>query len=135
MLTAFLIWGGAGIAQISLGQSRRLGYQKPFPAAGRSPMTDETQDKTDPVALAILAQLRAAAPKQLSPQQIATAFYQERRKPSDPPQGWRKYLPAVRQQALHLARQGRIEIVRKGELVDLQDFKGLVHLRLPEDHK
>ena len=40
---------------------------------------------------------------------------------------------AVRQQMVHLARQGRIEIVRRGRPVDPNDFKGVVRLRLPPD--
>ena len=39
---------------------------------------------------------------------------------------------AVRQQAIHLARQGRIEIVRKGRPVDPNKVKGVVRLRLPQ---
>jgi hypothetical protein len=40
---------------------------------------------------------------------------------------------AVKQQALGLARAGQIEITRKGEPVDLSDFKGVVRLRLPHE--
>lgn len=56
-----------------------------------------------------------------------------RRQRDDPLELWRRYMTAVRQQALHLARQGRIEIVRKGVPVDLDNFKGVVRLRLPQD--
>ena len=38
---------------------------------------------------------------------------------------------AVKQQAIHLAKSGRIEIIRKGEPVDPRDFKGIVKMRLP----
>jgi len=62
---------------------------------------------------------------------VARAFADARAKPGDPPQLWRRYLPAVKQQMVHLARTGRIEILRKGQPVDPNDFKGVVRLRLP----
>lgn len=37
---------------------------------------------------------------------------------------------AVKQRAVSLAREGRIEIVRKGQVVDPEDFKGIVRYRL-----
>ena len=51
----------------------------------------------------------------------------------DPPDLWRRYLQAVRQQATFLARAGRLQIVRGGKVQDPNDFKGLVKLRLPRD--
>ena len=54
-----------------------------------------------------------------------------RRRPTDGPELWRRYMNAVRQQATHLARQGRLEILRKGQPVDPKNFKGVVRLRLP----
>ena len=56
-----------------------------------------------------------------------------RRRQNDPPDLWRRYLNAVRQQAIHLARAGRIEILRKGKPVDPNDFKGVYRLRLKAD--
>jgi hypothetical protein len=86
----------------------------------------------DPVALAIL-ELLAAADKSLSPEQAARAFAATRAKPSDPPDLWRRYLHAVRQQALHLARQGRIAILRKGRPVDPnKPVKGVIRLARPQ---
>jgi hypothetical protein len=38
-------------------------------------------------------------------------------------------MTAVRQQAMHLACNGRLEITRKGESVDPNKFKGLVRPR------
>jgi hypothetical protein len=38
-------------------------------------------------------------------------------------------MTAVRQQAIHLARNGRLQITRKGEPVDPNKFKGVVRLR------
>ena len=88
----------------------------------------------DPIALAILAQLEEAGPEaRLDPQQVAKSYADGRAKRNDPPDLWRRYLTAVRQQALHLARQGRIVILRKGKPADPQaPIKGLIKLALPE---
>jgi hypothetical protein len=88
--------------------------------------------KDDPVAQAILALLAGGAPGDTySLMDAARAYADIRRRPRDGPELWRRYMNAVRQQAVHLARQGRIEIIRKGAPVDPDDFKGVVRLRLP----
>lgn len=95
-----------------------------------SPAQDTASD--DPVATAILALLTApGAEKAVSPEAAARAYAETRRRKNDPPDLWRHYLNAVRQQAIHLARAGRIEILRKGKPVDPNDFKGVYRLRLP----
>jgi hypothetical protein len=85
------------------------------------------------VAETILALLdEAGAGKSISPEQAARAFAAGRARPSDPPDLWRRYLAAVRQQALHLARRGRIRILRKGRAVDPhKPVKGVIRLALP----
>ncbi len=89
--------------------------------------------KPDPVVEAILATLHGLEPgKSASPMDVARAFAAARAKPGDPPHAWRRYLNAVKQQMVHLARAGRIEIIRKGEPVDPNNFKGVVRLRMPE---
>jgi hypothetical protein len=86
----------------------------------------------DPVARALLDLLDEAKPGgTVAPDAVARAIGTARARPGDGPNAWRRYLPAVRQQALHLARRGRIEIVRKGKPVDLADFRGVVRYRLP----
>lgn len=87
----------------------------------------------DPVAEAILALLAEAdAGRSISPEDAARAFAAGRAKPASPPDLWRRYLPAVRQQALHLARQGRIRILRKGRPVDPHvPVKGVIRLASP----
>ena len=94
----------------------------------------DNNEKLDPVAGSILDLLAACAPgKTISPSDAARAYYEARRKPSDPADGWRGYLNAANQQALHLARAGRIEILRRGEPQDPhKPIKGLLRLRLPE---
>ncbi len=81
----------------------------------------------DPVARAILELLETVPPgRSISPVAAARAFALTRARPGDPPDAWRRYLPAVRQQALHLARARRIAILRKGKPVDPHaPFKGV----------
>ncbi len=89
----------------------------------------------DPVARAIL-ELLATVPRgrSISPVAAARAFASTRARPGDTPDAWRRYLPAVRQQALHLARAHRIAILRKGKPVDPHaPFKGVVRLARVEE--
>ena len=104
----------------------------PLTAQGPEPMTDQTDGKTadDPVAVCVLDCAREHG--SVSLRDIAQAFAGPRRKPADPRDHWRKYMTAVRQQVIALARQGRIEIVRKGRVVEPDEMKGLVRIRLPE---
>ncbi len=83
----------------------------------------------DPIAAALLEAL-SQTEGSLSPQDIAKEIAKARAKPKDPPDIWKKYLRAVKQQAVHLARAGRIEILRKGKPADPDNFKGVVRLRL-----
>jgi len=84
----------------------------------------------DPVAQAILDALAAApAGTKIDPQQVARDLAAARARPSDPPELWRRYLLAVRQQAISLARQGRIVVLRKGKPADPHaPIKGLIKL-------
>ena len=84
----------------------------------------------DPVVVAIFAVL--AEGKNPTFQDVARHIAKERGKPKDGPNLWRRYMNAVKQQAIHLAKTGRLEIVRKGKAVDPKDFRGIVKLRLPQ---
>ncbi len=90
----------------------------------------EDTARDDPVARTILDLIETVPPgRSISPVQAARAFALTRARPGDPPDAWRRYLPAVRQQALHLARARRIAILRKGKPVDPHaPFKGVVRL-------
>lgn len=96
---------------------------------------EDREDRAeDPVAALILMLLAEAGPgAKLDPVSVAKTFAATRAKPKDPPDAWRRYLPAVRHQALHLARQGRIRILRKGAAVDPHaPVKGLIKLAAAE---
>ncbi|MEQ8355013.1 MAG: DUF3253 domain-containing protein [Kiloniellaceae bacterium] len=104
-------------------------------------MTDQEENhggepagRPDAVAQKILELLRAGGPDNtLSPDEVARAFAETRRKKSDPPDVWRRYMNAVRQQAVHLARAGQIVILRRGEPQDPRaPIKGLIRLGLPK---
>lgn len=87
----------------------------------------------DPLATVILALLSSrAAGQSICPSDAARAYATARARPKDPPDIWRRYLLGVRQQALHLARQGRIRILRRGKAVDPHvPVKGVIRLALP----
>ncbi len=94
-------------------------------------MTHDTEEADkpaiDPIATAILDAL--ADGSALTVEQMAKVIAEQRRKPKDGPQLWRKYMQAVRQQAMHLGKTGKIDIVHKGEVIEPDNFKGRVHLR------
>ncbi len=72
---------------------------------------------------AIFALLAAAGPgKTIDPSNVAKAVDAE---------GWRRALPKVRNEAIHLARQGRLVITRHNKPADPDAFKGVYRLRLP----
>lgn len=98
-----------------------------------TPETEGTGPARDPVAEAILAAVAEAGPgHSVSPQDVATRVAEARRRKKDPPDLWRRYLPAVKQQAIHLARGGEIVVLRKGEPVeDPAHVKGMVRYALP----
>ncbi len=97
-------------------------------------MTDQQETENtpvdDPIVVAILDILAEGDTPTF--QDAARRIAEDRRKPKDGPNLWRRYLVSVRQQAIHLAKTGRIEIIRKGEAVDPRDFKGIVRMRLPK---
>lgn len=90
--------------------------------------SSDTEKTLDPVAEFILEALAESG--SLAPVDVARAYGAKRRRPTDKPDAWRRYMTPVKQQMLHLARAGLIEIVRKGEVVDPEDFRGIVRMRL-----
>jgi hypothetical protein len=47
------------------------------------------------------------------------------------PEGWGPLMKPVRQEAVRLMKEGRVVILRKGEPVDPDSFKGTYRLALP----
>jgi len=94
--------------------------------------TEQTSDKEeDPIILYIMRAIERGAP--VNPRSIAIEIADDRAKENSPKDAWRKYLLAVKQQAKHLAREGRISILRRGIPIDPNKMKGLVKLSLPHE--
>ena len=91
-------------------------------------MEKETEKPLDPVAEFILETLAESG--SAAPVDIARALGELRKRPSERPDAWRRFMNPVKQQMLHLARAGLIEITRKGVVVDPEDFRGVVRMRL-----
>ncbi len=93
-------------------------------------MAESTENTTpDPIAEFLLRHLSEHG--SASPEEVARAFAENRRNPTeDGPADWRRHFRAVKQQALHLARNGRLQMLRKGKLVDPRDARGVVRYRL-----
>lgn len=96
-----------------------------------APMQADTEKSNgdDPIVQEILAATAGGAA--VAPDAIARRFADRRRKPGDAPDIWRKYLNAVRQQITNMARNGSLEILRKGQVVDPSEMKGLIKVRQP----
>ena len=65
----------------------------------------------------------AGSGRSVSPEAVARAAAGE---------DWRRALAQVRAEAVGLARQGRLLILRHGKPVDPNGFKGVYRLRLPD---
>ena len=63
------------------------------------------------------------ADKSICPSEVARALDPE----------WRSMMTAVRRAAVRLAAAGRIDILRKGKPVAVQDVRGVIRLRLRKD--
>lgn len=64
-----------------------------------------------------------------APQKLAQDFYATRAKAGDPPEAWRRYLQAFKQQITSLAKAGEVEYLRKGKPIPLDEVKGVVRVR------
>lgn len=71
---------------------------------------------------AILAQARACGPeKSFTPEDVARAMTSE---------NWQSLLARIRREAVVLAREGQIDVLRKGKPVDLDvEIRGVIRLR------
>ena len=69
--------------------------------------------------MALLSQVREG--ESISPNDVAKTV---------DPENWRRELPKVKAVAVGLARQGRLEVLRKGKPADPDDLRGIYRLRL-----
>lgn len=71
---------------------------------------------------AILAQTAAAGPdRSITPEDVARALTTEK---------WQSLLPRIRREAVLLAREGAIDVLRKGKPVDPEaEIRGVIRLR------
>lgn len=77
----------------------------------------------DRIETAILDLVHARGPgKSICPSEAAKEAFGD---------AWNTYMRQVRQAAVHLARQGRISILRKGKRADPENFKGVYRLSVP----
>ena len=68
-----------------------------------------------------------------TPEEVARAAFPPTAKEEKGKERWRRQIRATRAAAIGLAREGRIEILRKGEVVDVHaPIKGLIKLRCLE---
>jgi len=80
---------------------------------------------TTPIQDTILSQLAAVAPgKSIDPMSVAKAIQPER---------WQRLLGHIRTDAIELARQGQIVILRHNKPVNPEQFRGVYRLRLRQE--
>lgn len=78
---------------------------------------------SDPIETAILNKIASLEPgKSIEPAEVAKELQ---------PEQWQRMLPKVRAIALHLMRQGKLTITKKGKPVDPDNFRGVTRLRQP----
>ena len=79
----------------------------------------------------ILELAEAAGGGSIGPGDVAKVFAEERRRPGAPAQSAHRWSRIVREEAIGLARAGRVEILRKGKPVDPHaPVKGVIRIRL-----
>ena len=79
----------------------------------------------------VLELAASAGAGSISPGDVAKAFAEERRKPGAPAQSAHRWSRIVREEAIGLARAGRVQILRKGKPVDPHaPVKGVIRIRL-----
>jgi hypothetical protein len=80
---------------------------------------------TDAIEQEILRQVAArGAAKSICPSEVARALAPEE-------DAWRRLMSQVRAAAIRLAKQGRVEVLRKGKPVDPEaEIRGVIRLRI-----
>lgn len=87
-------------------------------------MAVDLRSETIETVMLTLAAGRGAG-RTLDPTGVARAIAGDR------PEEWGPLMPAIRQAAVRLMKEGRIVILRKGRPVDPDDFRGVYRLALP----
>lgn len=83
----------------------------------------------------ILMELAEACPpgRFFDPNDAARAAAARKAKPTDPPDLWRQYSKQARAEAIGLAREGKLLVLRKGKPVDpTKPIKGVIRVALPD---
>ena len=81
----------------------------------------------------ILELAAAAGDSSIGPGDVAKVFAEERRKPGTPAQSAHRWSRVVREEAIGLARAGKVTILRKGKPVDPHaPVKGVIRIRLAQ---
>ena len=80
---------------------------------------------SDPIEAAIFEKLAKADPKNVGGKSIEPADVAKELQPEQ----WQRMLPKVKSAALHLMRQGKLTITKKGKAVDPDNFRGVTRLR------
>ena len=88
-------------------------------------MSRKKKKISDELVVEMILQLCAAEGREgkVRPEDVAMELY---------PEAWQSLLKRVRLSARQLSEAGHIEILRKGEPVDPNDFKGVYRLRISE---
>ena len=72
----------------------------------------------------------AAGDSSISPGDVAKVFADERRKPGAPAVSAHKWSRIVREEAIGLARAGKVVILRKGQAIDPKvPVKGVIRIK------
>ncbi|MEM9684321.1 MAG: DUF3253 domain-containing protein [Pseudomonadota bacterium] len=83
-----------------------------------------------PLSETILEMVAACGPSQsITTDEIARAYQAAIAKPKDKPHAWRRFIRPAREEAIGLARAGRLVILRKGKQVDPKaPIKGVIRV-------
>ncbi|MCQ4159517.1 DUF3253 domain-containing protein [Roseomonas sp. GC11] len=90
--------------------------------------TRPTRPSPEALAEEILRQTAARGPASANPGSICPS---EVARALAPEEHWRSLMTAVRQAALKLQAEGRVEILRKGKPVPAEEVRGVIRLRAP----
>ncbi len=105
-------------------RSRAVTDRPDPPASGGRPKKRTVRD-------IVLDLAEAAGDGSIGPGDVAKVFAEERRKPGAPAQSAHRWSRIVREEAIGLARAGKVTILRKGKPADPHaPVKGVIRIRL-----